>query len=95
MTYTYKDVDSRYALPMTPERYRQVNHLDTPVNVNQCHFCGTKIKKDKDGWILPSNGEIGEFWSETLQDSVLAHPDCLPNGIDAVFEGSDTEWKMA
>jgi hypothetical protein len=65
------------------------------VDTDRCHFCEDEIKKDKDGWILESNGEIGEFWSESLQDSVLAHPDCLPLGIDAVFSGEDPEWKMA
>jgi hypothetical protein len=77
------------------ERYVQRNHLDRPVNPDRCHFCEETIKKDKSGWILESNGEIGEFWSKTLQDSVLAHPDCLPNGADAALTGEDPEWSMA
>jgi len=39
--------------------------------------------------------EIGEFWSEKLQDSVVGHPDCVPGGIDTIFEGNNPEWKMA
>jgi hypothetical protein len=76
--------------------------LDIPYRIakainagERCAFCQMTIKKDKDGWILDSNGEVGEFWSETAQTSVLAHPDCLPNGIDTVLAGQDMEWKMA
>jgi hypothetical protein len=62
---------------------------------DRCAFCNMTIKKDADGWILESNGEVGEFWSNTLQNSLLAHPDCLPNGIDVVITGKDPEWSMA
>jgi hypothetical protein len=39
--------------------------------------------------------EVGEFWSEVVNHSVLAHPDCLPMGIDATLNGADPEWKLA
>jgi len=58
----------------------------------RCHFCEATLKRNKDGWYTE---EVGEFWSDKLQDSVLAHPDCLPLGIDAVFNGEDPDWKMA
>lgn len=63
----------------------------------QCHFCEEKFTPQPgtsadDGLF---EEEVGEFWSENLQDSVLAHPDCLPLGIDAVLTGEDPEWKMA
>jgi hypothetical protein len=48
--------------------------------------------KPEDGYYAE---EVGEFWSETMQDSVLGHPDCTPLGIDAIFMGEDPEWKMA
>ena len=62
-----------------------------------CHFCGTKFTpepgtKPEDGLFKE---EVGEFWSIIKQDSVLAHPDCLPLGIDAVFNETDPEWRMA
>lgn len=61
----------------------------------RCAFCLTILRRDKDDGLLPSNGEVGEFWSKTLQNSVLAHPDCTPLGIDAIQEGKDPEWSMA
>jgi hypothetical protein len=61
-------------------------------NGDRCAFCNMKLKQDKSGMY---EEEVGEFWSKTLQNSVLAHPDCLPNGIDAIFEGKDPEWSMA
>jgi hypothetical protein len=72
-------------------RYIQVNHLDKKIDTTRCHFCEDKLKKT-DGWY---GEEIGEFWSKTMNDTVLAHPDCLPNGIDAVFQQTDPEWSMA
>jgi hypothetical protein len=56
-----------------------------------CWFCEEKLRM-RDGMYLD---EVGEFWSERLQDSVLGHPDCTPLGIDAIFNGEDPEWKMA
>jgi hypothetical protein len=58
---------------------------------HHCFFCEEK---------LPMVGgfykqEVGEFWSEELGNSVLGHPDCTPNGIDAIFNGEDPDWKMA
>ena len=70
-------------------RYIQVNQLDKPIKFDQCHFCEEHIDEDD------FTTEIGEFWSRTLQNSVLAHPDCLPNGIDAIFNNTDPEWSMA
>lgn len=60
----------------------------------RCHFCEEPV------WVTVYDEdefaeEIGEFWSDKLQDSVLAHPDCLPMGITATMEGEDPEWKMA
>ena len=60
-----------------------------------CAFCQMELKRDEDDMLLESNGEVGEFWSETLNVSVLAHPDCTPLGIDAIQQGEDPEWKMA
>lgn len=62
--------------------------------VKRCHFCHEIIKTEP-GDIDLYLEEIGEFWSENLQDSVLAHPDCLPMGIDATLAGEDPEWKLA
>lgn len=36
--------------------------------------------------------EMGEFWSNKLEDSVMAHVDCLPEGT---IEGTNEEWSMA
>lgn len=58
----------------------------------RCYFCEEPFLFDKHGMYRE---EVGEFWSEKLQHSVIAHPDCLPNGIDTVFLGEDPEWKMA
>jgi hypothetical protein len=60
---------------------------------DRCHFCEEKLVLDDSG--MSYTTEVGEFWSEALQDSVLAHPDCLPRGFEAVAAGSDPEWKLA
>lgn len=60
--------------------------------VQRCHFCGDKLLLDRYGMYRE---EVGEFWSDKLNDSVLAHPDCLPLGIGAVINGEDPEWKLA
>lgn len=65
------------------------------VDGDRCHFCEEVIVRNKGKVNESYIGEIGEFWSVKLNDSVLAHPDCLPLGIDAVFSGEDPEWKMA
>ncbi len=62
------------------------------MSADRCHFCGDKFLMDKYDMYRE---EVGEFWSDALQDSVLAHPDCLPLGIDAVIAGEDPDWKMA
>lgn len=77
--------------------YIQQNHLDKPIRLNQCHFCDEELRDGAggskgDGLFLE---EVGEFWSRTLQKSVLGHPDCTPHGIDAIQEGTDPEWSMA
>jgi hypothetical protein len=61
--------------------------------VYHCHFCGEKLVLDESG--MSYTTEVGEFWSDVLNDSVLAHPDCLPRGIDAVITGTDPEWRLA
>ena len=62
------------------------------VDPTVCHFCGSKLRMDRGGMYLE---EVGEFWGEAIQDSVLAHPDCLPLGIDATQAGEDPNWVMA
>ena len=57
----------------------------------RCYFCEEKLKEYAD---CPYD-EYGEFWSESMQRSVLAHPDCLPVGIDEIQAGKHPEWKMA
>jgi len=57
-----------------------------------CAFCQEIIKRDEEDWILESNGEVGEIWSQTLQASVLAHVDCIPEGT---IDGTNDEWSMA
>ena len=57
-----------------------------------CHFCGEVKKLDEDGLPYKQFPEMGEFWSEKLQDSVMAHVDCLPEGV---LEGTNDEWSMA
>jgi hypothetical protein len=65
------------------------------VDVTKCYFCKSDFVMDGDPeWGLYAE-EVGEFWSESMQDSVLAHPDCLPRGISPVIEGTDPEWKLA
>ena len=60
--------------------------------VFHCHFCGERLAYD--GWVFEEN-DVGEWWSEKLQHSVLAHADCLPMGATATCEGRDPEWKLA
>lgn len=65
-----------------------------PSKKHRCHFCQERVlvaSYDDDEWME----EVGEFWSEVLNRSVLAHPDCLPMGIDATLSGADPEWKLA
>jgi hypothetical protein len=57
--------------------------------MSHCFFCEEKILMGP--MDIPIH-EIGEFWSEKLQTSVLAHPDCLPEGV---LEGTNDEWSMA
>jgi hypothetical protein len=70
-------------------RYIQQNHLDKEFKADRCHFCEETVDPDD------FETEVGEFWSRTKEDTILAHPDCLPLGIDAVFDGTDPEWCMA
>ena len=65
-----------------------------PRSTLRCHFCQEQFlvtPGDNEGF----TEEVGEFWSEVLKRSVLAHPDCLPMGITATLEDEDPEWKMA
>lgn len=63
----------------------------------RCYFCGEKFRYERGTPIEEDMfaEEVGEFWSEKLQDSFLGHPDCLPMGITATIEGQDPDWKMA
>jgi hypothetical protein len=65
---------------------------DATDSPSTCHFCGGTFRFDKHGMYAE---EVGEFWSDKLQDSVVGHPDCTPNGIEAIIMGEDPEWKMA
>ena len=70
----------------------------TPEEVlSTCYFCGEKLRlergtKIEDGMYAE---EVGEFWSEKMQDSVLGHPDCVPGGMESVLSGTNEEWLMA
>lgn len=63
-------------------------HADT----SKCYFCEGAFEKDKYDMYTE---EVGEFWNVKAEDSVLAHPDCTPMGIDAIITGEDKEWKLA
>jgi hypothetical protein len=71
------------------ERYARVDHAWI---TSHCFFCESELKMDGCG--MPVE-EVGEFWSDALEDSVLGHPDCTPLGIDAIQTGEDPDWKMA
>jgi hypothetical protein len=60
----------------------------------KCHFCGDTLRTEEGTDDLFVE-DVGEFYSNKLNDSVLAHPDCLPMGIDATLNGDDPEWVMA
>lgn len=47
---------------------------------NTCEICGEPIKTDKHGMYLE---DVGEFWDEDQDTSVIAHAQC---GIDADLE---------
>lgn len=59
--------------------------------ISHCHFCETELEIDADGMYHPDE-VVGEFWSNKRQDTVIAHPDCLPEGT---LEGTNEEWSMA
>lgn len=59
-----------------------------------CYFCGESVL------VGPEENEeyaddVGEWWSESMQRSVLGHADCLPMGATATMQGSDPNWKLA
>ena len=62
-----------------------------------CFFCGDRFVPRPGTTVEDEDfvDEYGEFWSEKMQESVLGHPDCIPNGIESIFDGTNTEWKMA
>lgn len=67
------------------------------IDLTRCYWCLERFRYEKgtkpeDGMYLD---EVGEWWSESLQDSVLGHPDCLPMGVDATLQGLDPNWCMA
>ncbi len=59
---------------------------------SHCFWCHSKFRKDKYDMYTE---EVGEFWSDELQNSVLGHPDCTPLGVEAILLGEDPVWKMA
>ena len=66
-------------------------------DLSRCYWCGAQFRykrgtKPADGYYTE---EVGEFWSMTMQDSVLGHPNCTPMGIDAILTEEDPEWRMA
>jgi len=79
-------------IPALHERYARVDHAWL---MSHCFLCERELPIDSDGMIIGDDEEVGEFWADAFEDSVLIHPDCLPQGIDAVFEGTDPDWKLA
>lgn len=63
-------------------------HKDT----SECYFCGSKLQVDKYG---DYTEEVGEFWNMNVQQSVLGHPDCTPNGVEAMLMEKDPVWRLA
>lgn len=61
-------------------------------DLNRCYFCEAEFKLDKYDM---HTEEVGEFWNMEKQDSVLAHADCTPLGIDAILTEQDPVWRMA
>ena len=68
------------------------NQLKKHEDTNYCYFGGERFLKDRHGEYTE---EVAELWSDQLQDTVLAHPDCTPRGIEAILMGEDPDWKMA
>jgi hypothetical protein len=66
-------------------------------DLSRCYFCEEKFRLERG--TTPADGmyaeEVGEWWSASMQDSVLGHPDCLPGGVETVLMGEDPEWQMA
>lgn len=65
-------------------------------NLNNCYFCEAPFRLEKG--TKPEDGlyaeEVGEWWNKDVQDSVLAHVDCLPDA-DAILAGTHPVWCMA
>jgi len=65
------------------------------IDPDRCYFCQAEFTpqypNEADAYGLYEE-EVGEFWSEELQISVLAHADCVPEGT---LEGSNPNWKLA
>jgi hypothetical protein len=67
------------------------------LDLTRCYWCGSPFLLERGS--SPHDGlyvkEVGEFFSPTLNDSVLGHPYCTPLGIDAIISGDDPERVMA
>jgi hypothetical protein len=74
-----------------PEEQKRVIKMAEP---QHCYFCQAAFTPEYPD--EPDSGlykeEVGEFWSNELDESVLAHADCVPEGT---FEGTNEEWSMA
>lgn len=63
----------------------------------RCHFCEEAILLEKG--TTPDDGmyaeEVGEFYNTKLDKAFLGHPDCVPGGMESIFDNSNPEWVMA
>jgi hypothetical protein len=57
-----------------------VIEVNNDIRDNRCELCGEKFVVDKFGLYVD---EVGEFWNEKTENSVLAHAQC---GYDAELE---------
>lgn len=88
-----KDSARKKTIRAIAAKFNVAYRIASQINDGQiCAFCQQGLKKDKQGMYKE---EVGEFWSEELQNSVLGHPDCTPRGIDTIQNGQDPEWSMA
>lgn len=58
---------------------------------NECHFCGDTFLRDKEG---DYKEEVAEIISRdpARELHVLVHPDCCPNGYEAIQMDEDQDW---
>lgn len=57
-----------------------------------CHFCPSPIEADDTG--MPYE-EVAEVVPRAGGESVLAHIDCVPGGVESAQSGENPDWKMA